>query len=43
MEAYLINWPEKYMPQKAQFFVHNEIFIQASAKEMRDMLIEAET
>jgi uncharacterized membrane protein len=42
-DTYQINWPDKYEPQKAKFFVHNEIFIEASAKEIWDILIQAET
>lgn len=42
-DTYQINWPDKYEPQKAKFFVHNEIFIEASANEIWDILIHAET
>jgi hypothetical protein len=37
-DTYQINWPDKYEPQKAKFFVHNEIFIEASAKEIWDYI-----
>lgn len=37
-----INWPETYQPQKSQFFVHNEIDIQASPQKVWQILIQAE-
>ncbi|OEK00192.1 hypothetical protein BFP97_01100 [Roseivirga sp. 4D4] len=38
-----INWPEAYGPDKAQFFVHNEIDIKASPATVWDILIMAES
>lgn len=40
---YIINWPEEYEPQHAKFFVSNEVFINASAEKIWNILIEAET
>ena len=38
-----INWPEKYAPEDAGFFVHNEIEIHASPESVWNVLIQAET
>ncbi len=38
-----IRWPERYRPEDARFFVHNEIEIAAPPKVVWDVLIEAET
>lgn len=38
-----INWPEVYKPEKANFFVHNEIDISASPENVWTILIQAET
>lgn len=38
-----INWPEAYTPEKAGFFVHNEIDINASPEIVWGILIAAET
>ena len=37
-----INWPERYLPAKAPFFVHNEIEINASPQVVWSILIQAE-
>ena len=37
-----INWPERYMPAKASFFVHNEIEVNASPQVVWDLLTQAE-
>lgn len=37
-----INWPERYKPEKANFFVHNEIVINASSETVWKILIDAE-
>ncbi len=37
-----INWPEEYRPEKAKFFVHNEITIYASPQTVWNILIKAE-
>lgn len=41
--AEMINWPERYEPSKASFFVHNEIEINASPEEVWTILLQAET
>ena len=38
-----INWPAQYEPERASFFVHNQIDIAASPQTIWDVLIEAET
>lgn len=38
-----INWPARYEPERATFFVHNQIDIAASPQTVWDVLIEAET
>jgi uncharacterized protein YndB with AHSA1/START domain len=38
-----INWPEKYRPEDASFFVHNEIEIQAPPEAIWEVIIQAET
>ncbi len=38
-----INWPAQYEPERATFFVHNQIDIAASPQTIWDVLIEAET
>ena len=42
-ESYSIHWPEKYSPEKANFFVHNEIDIAASPAQVWEILIAAST
>lgn len=37
-----INWPADYTPAQSRFFVHNEIFIRASASTIWQLLIDAE-
>lgn len=37
-----ISWPSKYEPKSSKFFVHNEIFIQAGAEEIWQVLINAQ-
>jgi uncharacterized membrane protein len=37
-----ITWPEKYRPDRAQFFVHNEITMAAPAKVIWEILLDAE-
>ncbi|MEM6371119.1 MAG: SRPBCC domain-containing protein [Myxococcota bacterium] len=38
-----IRWPAEYAPEKASFFVHNEIEIAASPETVWKVLIQAET
>ncbi|MEL6950024.1 MAG: SRPBCC domain-containing protein [Pseudomonadota bacterium] len=38
-----INWPEKYEPEQATFFVHHQIDIAAPPQVVWEVLIEAET
>lgn len=38
-----INWPEEYKPENSRFFVENEIFIEAPAQEIWDIIIQAES
>lgn len=38
-----INWPDKYSPEEAGFFVHNVIEINASPEAVWNVLIQAET
>lgn len=37
-----IRWPKDYQPEEAQFFVHNEIDIQASPETVWSVLIQAD-
>jgi hypothetical protein len=41
--SYVIHWPAEYEPEKSSFFVHNEIFIEAPAQIIWNILIQAET
>lgn len=41
-EAEGIRWPEEYRPEKAAFFVHNEITVQAPPDVVWDILVQAE-
>lgn len=36
-----INWPEAYIPEESQFFVHNEIDINATPETVWEVLINA--
>lgn len=36
-----IEWPERYLPENANFFVHNEIEIDASPEKVWEVLIDA--
>lgn len=38
-----IRWPHRYQPEKATFFVHNEIEIAAPPQAVWDVLVAAET
>lgn len=38
-----IEWPDEYVPEESNFFVHNEIEIKASPQEVWDVLIQAQT
>lgn len=38
-----INWPARYRPEEATFFVHNQIEIQAPPEVVWDVLLQAET
>jgi len=40
---YEIYWPEEYIPSESKFFVHNNIFIEASAETIWEIIIQAET
>ena len=38
-----IRWPERYVPEKATFFVHNEVDISAPPRVVWETLVEAST
>ena len=41
--VYKIEWPDEYVPEESNFFVHNEIEINASPQKVWDVLIQAQT
>ncbi len=41
-QDYSINWPPPYQEDQRKFFVHNEIFIEAPAEVIWQILLEAE-
>ncbi len=38
-----INWPAQYAPERSTFYLRNELLIDASAQEIWDVLVRAET